>query len=144
LTETIVAGAHRPLVITQPCDLEVLLLSGPAQRWTTVELDLGDLDQRECAEWEARLNRHLLACGCREGAATAGLSLGYRLAARRRRQAIPRATAARRAATGFLVIVASAGIGRSVGIAQARRRLHREARRLEAVLADRAIPPSPG
>jgi hypothetical protein len=145
MTEAIVAGVHQePPLIAQKRDLEARLLSARERRWTTVELDLGELDQRESAEWEARLSRHLLACGCREGAATVGLSLWYGLAVRRRHQAIAPVSAGRRAAAGFIVIAASAGIGRSIGIARARRRLRGEVRRLEALLALRAIPPSPG
>jgi len=141
----IVAGTQRgPLLIARRRDLEQLLLSNREQRWSAVELDLSELSRRECEEWAARLNRHYLACGCDEGAAAAVLSLGCCLAVMRRRQPIALVSVGRRVVTGFAVAVASAAIGRSVGIGQARRRLRAETWLLEAVLANRAPPPSHG
>jgi len=114
--------ASNVISVNAPGELE-RILTADRRRVHRVVLALDSLASAEQARWETRINEHYRACGCGSAALAlvATLLLGGAAAVFYRELLMQRPFVA--AGLGFLALLASLGVGKTVGLWIARMRL---------------------
>jgi hypothetical protein len=110
-------------VIREPDDLAHLRSSAlfPGR---SLQLRLSELDGHEARSWESRLNRHYRACGCGTSAAFLGVALCVGVALLAMRPGGVLAVGVLDLGLLAVAVIGAGVVGKLVGLAVARVRLH--------------------